>query len=287
MWKNMNIKEESKHVCGILLGSFIISIAINCFVVKAKLLSGGVSGISLIVQYTTKFPAGYTILILNIPLIILSLIKINRRFTFYTIIGIFSLSLFLVLTTKLGKYISVSDPILLSIYGGVLNGLGMGIVFSNHGSTGGLDIVSAYLKLKYEQFEIGTISFFINLIIVAAASAMFSLSIGLYTLFSMYLSSYFVDKVINGFNRKKLLFIITEKGKEISRVIMNELNRGVTFLYGEGAYTGEEKKILYCVVSLSQVPKVKQLVRDMDDKAFISIMDVSEVEGKGFIKSGF
>lgn len=287
MWKNMNIKEESKHVCGILLGSFIISIAINCFVVKAKLLSGGVSGISLIVQYTTKFPAGYTILILNIPLIILSLIKINRRFTFYTIIGIFSLSLFLVLTTKLGKYISVSDPILLSIYGGVLNGLGMGIVFSNHGSTGGLDIVSAYLKLKYEQFEIGTISFFINLIIVAAASAMFSLSVGLYTLFSMYLSSYFVDKVINGFNRKKLLFIITEKGKEISRVIMNELNRGVTFLYGEGAYTGEEKKILYCVVSLSQVPKVKQLVRDMDDKAFISIMDVSEVEGKGFIKSGF
>jgi len=283
----MNIKEESKHVCGILLGSFIISIAINCFVVKAKLLSGGVSGISLIVQYTTKFPAGYTILILNIPLIILSLIKINRRFTFYTIIGIFSLSLFLVLTTKLGKYISVSDPILLSIYGGVLNGLGMGIVFSNHGSTGGLDIVSAYLKLKYEQFEIGTISFFINLIIVAAASAMFSLSVGLYTLFSMYLSSYFVDKVINGFNRKKLLFIITEKGKEISRVIMNELNRGVTFLYGEGAYTGEEKKILYCVVSLSQVPKVKQLVRDMDDKAFISIMDVSEVEGKGFIKSGF
>jgi uncharacterized membrane-anchored protein YitT (DUF2179 family) len=283
----MNIKEESKHVCGILLGSFIISIAINCFVVKAKLLSGGVSGISLIVQYTTKFPAGYTILILNIPLIILSLIKINRRFTFYTIIGIFSLSLFLILTTKLGKYISVSDPILLSIYGGVLNGLGMGIVFSNHGSTGGLDIVSAYLKLKYEQFEIGTISFFINLIIVAAASAMFSLSVGLYTLFSMYLSSYFVDKVINGFNRKKLLFIITEKEKEISRVIMNELNRGVTFLYGEGAYTGEEKKILYCVVSLSQVPKVKQLVRDMDDKAFISIMDVSEVEGKGFIKSGF
>lgn len=283
----MNIKEESKHIFAILFGSFIISIAINCFVVKAKLLSGGVSGISLIVQYTTKFPAGYTILILNIPLIILSLIKINRRFTFYTIIGILSLSLFLVLTTRLGKFIPVSDPILLSIYGGVLNGLGMGIVFSNHGSTGGLDIVSAYLKLKYEQFEIGTISFFINLIIVAIASAMFSLSVGLYTLFSMYLSSYFVDKVINGFNRKKLLFIITEKEKEISRVIMNELNRGVTFLYGEGAYTGEEKRILYCVVSLSQVPKIKQLVKNIDNKAFISIMDVSEVEGKGFIKSGF
>ncbi|MDV3426430.1 MAG: YitT family protein [Bacillota bacterium] len=282
-----NFKEEGKHISAILFGSFVISIAINCFVVKAKLLSGGVSGISLIVQYITKFPAGYTILLLNIPLLILSLIKINRRFTVYTIIGTLSLSFFLILTGNLGRYIPVSDPTLLSIYGGTLNGLGIGIVFSNHGSTGGLDIVSALVKQKYDQFEIGTISFSINLIIVAAASVLFSLSVGLYTLFSMYLTSYFVDKVINGFNKKKLLFIISDKEKEISRIIMNEIHRGVTFLYGEGAYTGEEKKILYCVVSLSQVPKVKQLVKQTDEKAFISIMDVSEVEGKGFIKSGF
>ncbi|MFA6939766.1 MAG: YitT family protein [Clostridiaceae bacterium] len=282
-----NFKEEGKHISAILFGSFIISIAINCFVVKAKLLSGGVSGISLIVQYITKFPAGYTILILNIPLLILSLLKINRRFTVYTIIGTLSLSFFLILTGNLGRYISVSDPVLLSIYGGTLNGLGIGIVFSNHGSTGGLDIVSALVKQKYDQFEIGTISFSLNLIIVVIASVMFSLSVGLYTLFSIYLTSYFVDKVINGFNKKKLLFIISGKDKEISKIIMNEIHRGVTFLYGEGAYTGEGKKILYCIVSLSQVPKVKQLVKQTDEKAFISIMDVSEVEGKGFIKSGF
>lgn len=282
-----NFKEEGKHILSILFGSFLISIAINCFVVKAKLLSGGVSGISLIVQYITKFPAGYTILILNIPLLILSLIKINRRFTVYTIIGTLSLSFFLILTGNLGRYIPVSDPTLLSIYGGTLNGLGIGIVFSNHGSTGGLDIISALVKQKYDLFEIGTISFSINLIIVAVASVLFSLSIGLYTLFSMYLTSYFVDKVINGFNKKKLLFIISDKEKEISTIIMNEIHRGVTFLYGEGAYTGEGKKILYCVVSLSQVPKVKQLVKQTDEKAFISIMDVSEVEGKGFIKSVF
>lgn len=282
-----NMKEEIKHILAILFGSFIISFAINCFVVKAKLLSGGVSGISLIVQYLTKFPAGYTILILNIPLLILSFIKINRRFTFYTIVGTLSLSFFLILTGDLGKFIPVSDPILLSIYGGVLNGLGIGIVFSNHGSTGGLDIVSALVKQKYDQFDIGTISFSFNLIIVTIASVVFSLSVGLYTLFSMYLTSYFIDKVINGFNRRKLLFIISGKEKEISNIIMNELNRGVTFLYGEGAYTGEEKRILYCIVSLSQVPKVKQLVKQIDEKAFISIMDVSEVEGKGFIRSEF
>jgi uncharacterized membrane-anchored protein YitT (DUF2179 family) len=197
-----------------------------------------------------------------------------------------SLSFFLIITENLGKYIPVTDPVLLSIYGGTLNGMGIGIVFSNHGSTGGLDIVSALVKQKYEQFDIGKISFSINLIIVAVASVLFSLSVGLYTLFSMYLTSYFVDKVINGFNRRKLLFIISDKEKEISSVIMKEVHRGVTFLYGEGAYTGEEKKILYCVVSLSQVPKVKQLVKETDKKAFISIMDVSEVEGKGFIKSG-
>lgn len=281
-----NFKEESKHISAIILGSFIISIAINCFVVKAKLLSGGVSGISLILQYITKFPAGYTVLILNIPLLILSLIKINRRFTIYTIIGTLSLSFFLIITASLEMFIPVTDPVLLSIYGGTLNGLGIGIVFSNHGSTGGLDIVSALLKQKYEQFDIGKISFSINIIIVAIGSLLFSLSVGLYTLFSMYLTSYFIDKVINGFNRRKLLFIISDKEKEISSIIMKEVHRGVTFLYGEGAYTGEEKKILYCIVSLNQVPKVKQLVKETDKKAFISIMDVSEVEGKGFIRSG-
>lgn len=285
--KLMNIKKrEVTNILGILTGSIICSLGINLFIVKANLLSGGLSGISLIIQYLYKFPAGYTILILNIPLLLLSFIKIDRRFTLYTLIGTLTLSLSLILTKDLQSLIPITDPLLLCIYGGVINGFGLGVVFSNNGSTGGLDIVSALIKKKYEYFDIGTIGFIINLIIVSISSFVFSLSIGLYSLFAMYITSYFIDKVIRGFNRKKLLFIISNKEEEISNSIMKELNRGVTFLYGEGAYTKEEKRILYCVVSLNQVPRVKELVKELDEKSFISIMDVSEVEGHGFMKSG-
>ncbi len=107
----------------------------------------------------------------------------------------------------------------------------------------------------------------------------------MYTLVSMYIASYLVDKVIKGFNRQKLILIITEKEEDVSKVLMNELNRGVTFLYAKGAYTKKDKKVLYCVVSLSQLPKLKLIVKDIDEGAFISILDASEVEGRGFKKA--
>ncbi|MGB9808628.1 MAG: YitT family protein, partial [Caldanaerobacter sp.] len=188
-FKELFNKDGLKSIFFILIGTLMSALGINMFLVHAKLLSGGVSGIALIIQYFTRFPAGYTIFILNIPLLILSYKKVNLRFTVFTIIGTISLSFFLVLTYSLKNLLSIDDPLLLSLYGGVLNGLGMGIVFSNHGSTGGLDIISVIVKKKYDNFEIGRISFTVNSIIVALGAVFFGLTSALYTLVSMYITS--------------------------------------------------------------------------------------------------
>ncbi|MFA9398274.1 MAG: YitT family protein [Clostridiaceae bacterium] len=276
------MKQIAKNIFYILIGTLISSIGINLFIVKAHLLSGGVSGIALIIQYIFNISAGYSVILMNIPLIILSLIKINKKFTILTIVGTTSLSFFLILSSKLNTVISVNDPLLLCLYGGAINGIGMGIVFSNHGSTGGFDIISSLIRKKYNNFEIGKIIFFFNLFIVSLSAILFSLTTALYTLVSMYITAVFIDKVINGFNKKKLLFIVSKKEKEISSCILKDLKRGVTFIKGEGAYTGQDKNIIYCVVPLKQLPKVKMLIEEIDPNAFISILDASEIEGKGF-----
>lgn len=147
-----DFKELFQKIALIILGSFILSVAVNLFIVPNKLLSGGLSGIGLMLQYIFNIPMGVTILILNIPLLILSILKINKRFTAFTVLGTISLSIFLILTSPLNNVLApVEDAyrLLYCIYGGVLSGIGIGIVFSNEGSTGGMDIIAMYVKKKY------------------------------------------------------------------------------------------------------------------------------------------
>lgn len=268
----------------IILGSLIISVAVNLFVIPNMLLSGGLSGIGLMVQYIFNIPMGITILILNIPLLILSILKINKKFTAFTVLGTISLSLFLILTSPLNNVLAPVEEsyrLLYCIYGGVLSGIGVGIVLSNEGSTGGLDIIAIYAKKKYD-IEIGIMSFALNFLIVAVGSLLFDFKVGLYTLISMYITSAVMERVLNGLSRRKMLLIVSEKEKEVSAAIMNSFNRGVTILYGEGAYTSHRKNVMYCVVSLRQLPQIKRVIKVIDVEAFISIIDIAEVQGNGF-----
>ncbi|RXI37716.1 YitT family protein [Clostridium tetani] len=278
-------KLSLKNILFIILGSLISAIGINTFIVNASLLGGGVSGVALILEYTMNIPTGYSVFLINLPLLYLSYKKMDTRFTINTIIGSVSLSIMLILTRPLQQLVVLDDILLLCIYGGILNGIGVGLSFSNQGSTGGLDIISSVIKKNHENFDIGKISFGFNFLIVLAGAFIFDIKIALYTLVSMYLTATMIDKVVKGFDKKeKLIFIITEKEREVSQWVMEALGRGVTFLNGEGAYTAKSKKVLYCVVSLSQLPQLKQMVRQIDNHAFISILDVSEVQGKGFKK---
>lgn len=273
-----------KRAFFIACASLFSSIAINMFIVPHKLLSGGVSGIALITQYLSGIPAGFIIILLNIPLLILSLKELDREFTILTLVGTICQSLFLILTKNVSSLYHTNDMILSCICGGVINGIAFAIVFSNHGSLGGTDIISMILRRKF-SLEIGKVSFGINLLIVLIGSVFFGVDRGLYTLISMYVVSSVLDSVIKGFDRKKMLLIVTDKDKEIIEKIHQDLNRSSTLLYGLGTYTKSEKKLVYSVVSLSQLPKAKQIVENADPFAFVSILDTSEIQGRGFKKA--
>ncbi|GAA0125449.1 MULTISPECIES: YitT family protein [Clostridium] len=266
----------------IILGSFVSSIGINMFLIHAKLLSGGVTGVALIFQYLFKIQAGYIILLLNIPLFILSFKKLDKKFTIYSLVGTLSLSLSLILTSSISNILNITDTLLYCLYGGVLNGIGFGLIFAHHGSTGGFDIISMLIKRKHTTLNIGKISFGINLIIVSISAFVFGLTSALYTLIAMYTTAFVLDNVVKGLNQTKSVFIITNKEDLVSNFLMKNLHRGVTYLYGEGAYSKDQRRILYCIIPLSQLPELKNIVTSIDEKAFISISDTSEVHGRGF-----
>lgn len=275
------LKEYSKRIIFILFGSLISAVGINVFIVPHKLISGGVSGIALILQYLFNFPAGYTIILMNIPLFIWSLREVDKEFTALSILGTIALSVFLVVTKDIVHTVLVKDIFLSCIYGGVLIGAGLGIIFSNHASTGGTDIISVIVKRK-RNIDVGKISFMINLVVVGIGAALFSIETGLYTIVTIYVTGIIIDKVLKGFGQRKLLLIVSDKEELIIEKIKIELERGATVLYGEGSYTREKKGVIYCVVSLRELPRIKKFINEIDTNAFTSIIDTSEVHGKGF-----
>ena len=268
----------------IFIGCFIASLGVNLFLVNAKLLSGGATGAGLILQYLFEIPSGLTVFLINIPLFFISYKFLNPKFTLYSAVGMISLSLSLILTKPLSSLVKVDDLLLYCIYGGVICGLGYGIVFSRNGSTGGTDIITMVLRKKYSNLEIGKVSFSLNLIIVFIGALIFGVPKALYTLISMFVQGTVIDKVINGFTSKKLFLILTEKEEDIIRYVIKDMNRGVTSLIAEGEYTHELKKMLYIAVTASQMVHLKNKILRIDPKAFITIIDVSEVNGKGFYK---
>lgn len=269
----------------ITAGSAISAIAFNVFIMPNKLLSGGVSGISLILNYLFNWNTGLLIFVFNIPIFILGYKFVDREFVILSLIGTASLSFFIEAFSFLRGSLSGQDVLLSCIYGGVINGLGIGIVLRNRASQGGIDIIGVIIK-KYFSMNIGTTSLIINTFIVIVSSFITNLNLAMYTLISMYVSSTVVDKVQQGFDRRKSVMIITNNEKLVADQIIKKLVRGVTYLDGEGAYTGNKKRVIYCIVSTNQLAKLKQIVREADPAAFITVSDTAEVMGQGFSSRG-
>lgn len=284
MFKIIDKKTFFLDLFFIILGSFIASLGVNLFLINAKLLSGGATGIALIFEYTLNIPSGLVIFILNIPLFLISYKHLNKLFTIYSTIGMLSLSLFLVLTKPLSNLIRIDDILLYCIYGGVFCGIGYGIVFFRNGSTGGIDIIATMIRKKYSNFEIGKLTLAMNIFIVLGSSFFFGLPKALYTFISIFIQGIVIDKIISGFNSKKLLLILTEKESDVINYIIKDLHRGVTSLFAKGEYTMHEKRMLYCAVTTSQMITLKNKILTIDPNAFITIIDTSEIKGKGFIE---
>ena len=278
-----NNKSFILDVIIIFIGCFIASLGINLFLSHAQLLSGGATGIALILEYMWNISSGITLFILNIPLFILSYKKLSKDFTIYSAVGMVSLSTSLIITKQFSSYIKVNDMLLYCIYGGILCGIGYGLVFLRNGSAGGTDIITMLIRKKYSNFDIGQVGFAFNLIIVTVSIFIFGLPRALYTLISMFITSTILDKVLNGFTSKKLLLILTEKEDDIINYVIKDMNRGITALMAEGGYTRDKKRLLYVAVTTSQMISLKTKILRVDPKAFITIIDVSEVKGKGFV----
>ena len=269
----------------IIFGSAISGVAFNLFIIPNKLLSGGISGIALILNYLFDINTGLMILIFNVPVFILGYKFVDKEFVFLSLIGMMTFSGWIEFFSFLRESNLVQDIMLSSIYAGVLNGIGLGIILRNRASQGGVDIIGVIFK-KYFSMNIGSTSMMINTFIVVVSSFITNVNVAMYTLISMYISSAVLDKVQQGFDIRKSVMIITNKEKEVAEEIFNRLVRGVTYLEGEGAYTGDKKRVIYCIVSLNQLAKLKQIVREIDENAFITVSDTAEVMGHGFKNRG-
>lgn len=274
-------KEIIKKLFFVFLGNLLCAVAFNAFFIPTKLLSGGVGGLAILTQYLTGVPSGIAVFLINIPLFVLGFKKIDRQFLFYAFVSMFTLSSLLTITKDIGMYFSVDDLLLGAIFGGIFNGIGMGLMFRNRTCQGGFDIIAIILKQKY-NINIGTGLMAVNTVIISMSSMILGYQSAMYTLISMYIGYQVLDKVQVGFNEKKNVIIISNKEEELAHAIIDRVNRGVTYLEGMGAFTNEKKKVLYCIVTSKEIAKLKAIVDEIDPSAFLTVNDVVEVKGKGF-----
>lgn len=264
-----------------IIGMLITSIGVNGFLRPAQLLSGGATGISTAINYMTGMNIGFLTFIVNIPVFILGFIYLEKEFCILSLINMAIFSFLLGVTSNVSQFIPIDDIILQAIYGGLLSGAGVGLVFRARASTGGTDIIAAILKVK-KNIEIKDTAMAINAIIVFIGSFLFGLDLALYTLIDIFLNATAMNFVKDAMNSQKAVMVVSDKAEEISEQIMQKLVRGVTFLEAEGAYTHQKKKIIYTVVSTSEIPQIKEISLNCDQKAFISVNDITEVKGRGF-----
>lgn len=265
----------------IIIGITISSIGINGFLKPAHLLGGGVAGMSVAINHVTGFNVGIITFLINIPIFILGFIFLEKQFCITSLINMVLFSTILGITQDIGNYIVINDIILQTVYGGILGGIGLGIVFRAKSSLGGTDIIAAILKIK-KNIPMKDTGLAINFLVVCIGAILFGLNIGLYTLIGMFINAYVMNIVKDAMNYQKSVMLISNKSEEIGNSIMKDLVRGVTYIEAEGAYTHEKKRIIYCIVSSNEIPRIKEIALKYDKQAFISVNDVNEVKGRGF-----
>lgn len=265
----------------IVLGALLTSLGYNLFLIPAHLLTGGISGIAIVIYYLTGLPVGAQNFVYNLPILYLAYRMFGRHYAFDTIFGTVVLSILLDLTHFVVDWNVCANIVLNSVFGGVLTGIGFGMVFRVNANTGGLDVVGAVVK-KYYAIDMGTVVFVLNFLIVAGSAFVCTLEEMLFTFISIYVIAELTNRVAAGLNREKSIVIISGEAEKICTDIMEHVHRGVTYLDGRGGLTKEPRGILFAVVSLTQVGRVKTIVRHHDPQAFMIVSDTSEVTGKGF-----
>jgi uncharacterized membrane-anchored protein YitT (DUF2179 family) len=267
----------------ILLGALIQALSMRLFLVPGQLVSGGISGIAQIVNHYISFPIGVMVFVGNIPLFILGWRFLGgKRFALRTAVSVAAFSFF---TDSLVLFIPAAgvthDNFLNSIYGAVLLGIGLGLVYRGSGTSGGSDILGRILNHRF-GISISIAYLMTDAIVVLAGGFAFSWEKALYGVVVIYVSGLAAEAIAEGSSIFRTALIITEKPDEVMKEIMYTMERGVTILSGRGGYTGEDRPVLYCVITRSEVNQVKELIKDIDPDAFMVIGEAHEALGEGF-----
>lgn len=267
----------------ITMGAILVAIASNFFFDKFELVTGGVIGIGIILKDMYNIPLWITNIVLNIPLFLIAVMIKGKKLGFKSLYGTLVLTLALNLTQT--DYMLTEDIMLGAIFGAVVSGAGLGFVFSGLGTTGGTDLLAIIIKHFVPHISIGRALGTIESIIIVLGAFVFGTEKALLAIIAVYITTKVTDSIVDGAKFGKTVYIISNKYEDISKVLLKEVERGVTALNGVGMYSKEEKKVIMCVVSTKQLPLVKTIVCNIDKDAFMFVNDTREVLGNGFVSN--
>lgn len=277
----LTAKRLASRALIMLLGASLVSVGLEIFLVPNNIIDGGIVGISIISSHLFNIPLGVFLFLLNLPFLFLGYKQIGKTFALSTLFSVFVMSIG---TSLLHPVPPITiDPLLAAVFGGIILGVGVGMVIRVGGSLDGTEIV-AILFTKKSPFSVGEIVMFFNLFILGSAGFVFGWNNAMYSLIAYYIAYKMIDVTIEGFNESKSVWVISENHKAIGDAIISRLGRGVTYLKGEGAYTGDDKKVIFCVINRLEEAKLKTIVDETDPNAFLAVGNIHDVKGGRFKK---
>lgn len=275
----------------IILGTILVSFGVNWFLAPNGIVTGGISGIGIILQRVSgllfKFaiPLWLTTIVLNIPLFLISIKQRGFGFAKKSAVAVMSLSIALAIVEHIPNPFFVGDDLLVScIFGGALSGLGIGFVLRSSASTGGTDMLASIIRYKHPGFPIAKLMLGIDGLILLTGLFVFGADKAMYAIIAVFVSTRIVNNVLAGLHYAKAVFIISSESEAIAKAIMEKIVRGVTGLSAKGMYTKDTREMLFVVVSQKQITALRTLIQEIDPSAFVTIADVREVLGQGFIE---
>ncbi|WP_027408775.1 YitT family protein [Anoxybacteroides tepidamans] len=270
-----------KRATAIFIGAVLMAVGLEIFLVPNKVIDGGITGISIMLSHITGFRLGIFIFLLNLPFFFLGYKQIGKTFAISTLFGIIVLSIFTSLFHPVPAF--TEDILLATIFGGMILGMGVGLVIRYGGALDGTEILAILINKKL-PFSVGEIIMFFNIFILGAAGFVFTWDRAMYSILAYVIAFKTIDVVIKGLDESKSAWIISDRSEIIGDAIMNRLGRGVTYLSGEGAFSGNDKKVIFCVITRLEEAKLKEIVAENDPSAFLALADMAEVRGGRFKK---
>lgn len=266
----------------VVVGSALFAVGFQLFLYPNDIIGGGVAGIAMIINYLSGLPVGVMTIILNIPLFIVAWRQFGTRFVIGSFVGMMLSSVFVDLLAMV-KYTPTDDMLLACFIGGAVKGLGLGLVYYSGATTGGMDIVAKFMRLKFPYINFGTLMLLMDAVIVAVFAVIFNkVEAAMYAVIAMFVGSKAMDLVLYGVGNSNVCYIISEKSEQLISDITDHLHRGVTILEGEGAYSHRNKQVLLCVVKRTQIAEIRKIIKNVDENAFFIVTDAKSVFGKGF-----